>query len=71
MLEYYQNEGKLRRDIKITDTGNFDYAIVIIRRSVLSAMPQSQLAVINERALPIASVSLAGVPLVILYRTKT
>lgn len=71
MLEYYQNEGKLRRDIKITDNGNFDYAIVIIRRSVLSAMPQSQLAVINERALPIASVSLAGVPLVILYRTKT
>jgi 4-amino-4-deoxy-L-arabinose transferase-like glycosyltransferase len=71
MLEYYQNEGKLRRDIKITDNGNFDYAIVIIRRSVLSAMRRSQLAVINERALPIASVSLAGVPLVILYRTKT
>jgi hypothetical protein len=71
MLEYYQNEGKLRRDIKITEKGDFDYAIVIIRRSVLSAMPQSQLAVINERALPIASVSLAGVPLVILYRTKT
>jgi hypothetical protein len=70
MLEYYQREGRLRRDIQITDKEKFDYVIVINRRSILRSMPPSLLTAVKEKTLPFASVSLADVPLVTVYQAK-
>jgi len=69
MLVYYQDEGKLRRDLKVTGTEPFDYALVLNRRSVIAATPPSQRGFMIKRT-PIASVSLGEVPLVLLYRLK-
>jgi hypothetical protein len=70
MLEYYKKEGKLRPDIRTTETEPFDYAIVLNRRSSLSGVPRRQLAFMNDGARPNASVSLGGVPLVMLYEIR-
>jgi len=64
MFAYYQKEGRVRQDIRITDTGPFDYYILLNRRSVLS--PREQLLV-NGPAQPFLSVSIAGVPLVSVF----
>jgi Dolichyl-phosphate-mannose-protein mannosyltransferase len=69
MLVYYQHEGKLRHDLKITGTAPFDYAIVLNRRSVIAATPKSQRGFMVTGT-PSASVSLGGVPLVYFYRLK-
>jgi hypothetical protein len=69
MLEFYQQEGRLRRDIKITEDAGFDYILLLNRRSIVNALPRSKLAVLNGREHPDASVSAGGVPLVMLYRT--
>ncbi len=67
MFAYYQKEGRVRQDIRITDTGPFDYYILLNRRSVLS--PREQLLV-NGPAQPFLSVSIAGVPLVSVFEFK-
>jgi hypothetical protein len=67
MLEYYQKEGLLRRDIRITSEEKFDYAVVLNRRSSVNSLPSRQVEFMKEK--PQASVSLAGIPLVMLYRT--
>ena len=36
MFEYYQSESRIRRDLKITDTPEFDYYILLNRRSSFS-----------------------------------
>jgi hypothetical protein len=66
MLEYYQKEGRLRPDIQITAKDEFDYAVVLNRRSVVSVLPRDQVKFMKQK--PLASVALAGVPLVMLYK---
>lgn len=70
MLEYYQKEGRLRPDLKITDGERFDYALVLNRRSILGSVSRGIWVSIDFSDQPYASVSLAGVPLVSVYRTK-
>lgn len=67
MFDHYQKEGRLRPDIKITDKADLDYLILLNRRSVLSV---AQRVLINEKPRPYASVELAGVPLVLVYKAK-
>ena len=68
MLEYYQQQGKLRRDIKIANSEPFDYTLVLNRRSVLGTIAtRRQLDHLKNGRQPLASVSLGGVPLVMLY----
>lgn len=67
MFQYYQNEGRLRRDLRIVEKGDFDYFILLNRRSVLS---QAGGTLIKENPAPYAYVGLAGVPLVFVYQTK-
>jgi 4-amino-4-deoxy-L-arabinose transferase-like glycosyltransferase len=68
MLEYYQQQGKLRRDIKIVNDEPFDYTLVLNRRSALGTLAvRRQLDHLKNGQPPLASVSLAGVPLVMLY----
>jgi 4-amino-4-deoxy-L-arabinose transferase-like glycosyltransferase len=67
MLEYYQKEGKLRSDIKVTDKEPSDYTVVLNRRSILS---QKRQAFMDQNVKPYASVSLGGIPLVMVYETS-
>jgi Dolichyl-phosphate-mannose-protein mannosyltransferase len=66
MLGYYQAQGQLRRDLRITDKDKYDYALILNRRSAASVLPRVR-ELMKSR--PAASVSLAGVPLVMLYKT--
>jgi hypothetical protein len=67
MFTYYQKEGRLRKDIKIADAQPFNYYILLNRRSVLGAR---EALLINGRAEPYLSVSIAGVPLVSVFEFK-
>ncbi len=67
MLEYYQKEGKLRSDIKVTDKEPSDYTVVLNRRSILSL---KRMAFMDQNVKPYASVSLGGIPLVMVYETS-
>jgi dolichyl-phosphate-mannose-protein mannosyltransferase len=67
IFAYYQKEGRLRQDIKITDARPFNYYILLNRRSILS--PREQLLV-NGPVRPYLSVSIAGVPLVSVFEFK-
>ena len=64
MFAYYQKEGRLRPDIKMTDTGPFNYYILFNRRSILSARQQ---LLLNGTTQPYLSVGIAGVPLVAVF----
>ena len=64
MFAYYQKEGRLRPDIKMTDTGPFNYYILLNRRSILSARQQ---LLLNGTTQPYLSVRIAGVPLVAVF----
>jgi Dolichyl-phosphate-mannose-protein mannosyltransferase len=64
MLEFYQKEGRLRRDIRFNGSGPFDFYLVLNRRSVLS--PQDR-QLMGSETQPAESVSIAGVPLVALF----
>jgi Dolichyl-phosphate-mannose-protein mannosyltransferase len=64
MFKYYQKEGRLRSDIKISDAEPFDYYILLNRRSVLG--PRDQL--LMSGSVPMfLSEQLAGVPLVAVF----
>jgi Dolichyl-phosphate-mannose-protein mannosyltransferase len=67
MFAYYQKEGLLRQDLKITNRGPFDYLVLLNRRSVLSP---SERNLINGNAKPYLSITLAGVPLVSAFEFK-
>ena len=64
MFEFYQKEGKLRRDIRFTGSGPSDFQLVLNRRSALS--PQDR-RLMHAAFQPTESVSIAGVPLVALF----
>jgi Dolichyl-phosphate-mannose-protein mannosyltransferase len=64
MFDYYQKEGRLRSDIKISDGESFDYYILLNRRSILG--PRDRL-LMNGSAPIYLSEQLAGVPLVAVF----
>jgi len=64
MFEFYQNQGMLRRDIRFSSSGSFDFYLVLNRRSALS--PQDR-QLMRSFARLVDSVTLAGVPLVALF----
>ena len=64
MFEFYQKEGRLRRDLRFSDRGPTDFYIVINRRSALAPPDR---ALLRSAARPIESVSVASVPLVALF----
>jgi 4-amino-4-deoxy-L-arabinose transferase-like glycosyltransferase len=65
MFDYYQKENRLRRDIQITDKANFNYYILLTRRSVWS---RAQHALFNENPRPYATMRIFDVPLVSIYK---
>ena len=67
MLKFYQKENRLRRDIRITDSGDFDYYILLTRQSVLS---QADRLLIYNNPRPYISMLLDGVPLVSVYKVE-
>ncbi|MFQ5542215.1 MAG: ArnT family glycosyltransferase [Candidatus Binatia bacterium] len=64
MLAYYQMEKRLRRDIRITDDMNFDYYLLLNRRSMFGPFHRA----LATGGRPYATVRLQGVPLVYLYK---
>ena len=64
MFGYYQKEGLLRQDIKITDGKTSDYLVLLNRRSALSPR---QRHLIDGAAKPYISITVAGVPLVSVF----
>jgi hypothetical protein len=64
MLNYYQKEGLLRKDIRIVKDGPFDFYALLNRRSVLG--PRDA-ALINGSVVPYLSAGVSGVPLVSVY----
>jgi hypothetical protein len=68
MFNYYQSEGRLRADIKISDAESSDYYIVLNRRSVLA--PRERLLMNGSTPIYLAE-QLAGVPLVAVFELKT
>lgn len=67
MLNFYQKENRLRRDIRITDSGDFDYYILLTRQTVLS---QADRLLIYNNPRPYTSILLDGVPLVSVYKVE-
>jgi hypothetical protein len=67
MLLYYQKEGRLRNEVKIADTGQFDYYVLLNRRSALSPRERS---LVNGPYQTFLSVTLAQVPLVSVFEFK-
>lgn len=65
MFEYYQKQGLLRRDIRITEKDDFDYYILLNRRSTFSERDW----VIWDRNPKLWDVfRLDGVPLILIYK---
>jgi dolichyl-phosphate-mannose-protein mannosyltransferase len=67
MFVYYQKEGRLRQDIKISSGRPFDYLVLLNRRSALS---HGERNLIESSAKPYISITLAGVPLVSTFEFK-
>jgi hypothetical protein len=66
MFEFYQKEGLLRPDIQISAGEQFDYYLVLNRRSALSGRDHQ---ILRSAAPVVESVTVAGVPLVALFNT--
>jgi hypothetical protein len=64
MFEFYQREGKLRRDIRFSESGSFDFYLIFNRQSALSPAGRQ---LMGSAARPALSVGIAGVPLVALF----
>jgi hypothetical protein len=64
MLAYFQMENRLRRDIRITDETDYDYYILLNRRSMFSGLERE----LSRSVRPFASVRMDGVPLIQLYK---
>jgi hypothetical protein len=67
MFEYYQKEGRLRRDINITAGRPFDYYVLLNRHGPLSPRERS---LVNGHFETFLSVDIAGVPLVSVFELK-
>ena len=65
MFKYYQKEGRLRSDIKISGAESFDYYILLNRRSALG--PHDRLLMSGSAPIYISE-QLAGVPLVAVFK---
>ncbi len=68
MFAYYQEEGRLRQDFRITEKEDSDYYILLNRRSASSGVKR---VLSREDLKTYASVQLASVPLVLVYKTGT
>jgi hypothetical protein len=64
MLSFYQKEGRLRKDIKITESRPFDFYLLLNRKSVLGPRERN---LMNAAIRPYAAVTIADVPLVAVY----
>jgi Dolichyl-phosphate-mannose-protein mannosyltransferase len=64
MFAFYQKQGRLRSDLKISDAEPFDYYILLNRRSVLT--PRDRLLLSGSTPIYISE-ELAGVPLVAVF----
>lgn len=64
MFEFYQREGKLRRDIRFSESGPFDFYLIFNRQSALAPAGRQ---LMRSAARPALSVGIAGVPLVALF----
>jgi hypothetical protein len=64
MLAYYQMEKRLRRDIRITNDTNFDYYLLLNRRSMFGPFHRA----LAKGVRPYVAVRLQGVPLIYLYK---
>jgi hypothetical protein len=64
MLLFYQKEGRLRPDIKITNGHSFDYSIIFNRRTTLGP---GERKLVDGPTKPLLSVDLAGIPLVSVF----
>jgi len=67
MFEYYQEENRLRRDIRITENRDFDYYILLVRQSIFSKFDSSLLMTIPH---PYDAFRFDGVPLITIYKAK-
>jgi 4-amino-4-deoxy-L-arabinose transferase-like glycosyltransferase len=65
MFEYYQQRGRLRPDIRISDE-NFEYVVLLNRRSVLGEGAKSLI----ENVQPHEALRLDGVPLILIYKVR-
>lgn len=68
MFLFYQKEGRLRPDIKLTSGESFDYYVILNRRTALGPRERR---LINGPTKPFLAVDLAGVPLVLVFDFKT
>jgi len=68
MFTIYQKEGRLRPDIKFTDDQNFNYYVLLNRRTVLGPRDRRLIAAPIK---PFLSIELAGVPLVTVFEFNT
>lgn len=67
MLEFYQNQGALRRDIRLSGSSSADFHLLLNRRSALSPKDHRLL---RSAAPVVDAVVIAGVPLVALFDTR-
>jgi Dolichyl-phosphate-mannose-protein mannosyltransferase len=68
MLLFYQKEGRLRPDIKLTSGESFDYYVILNRRTALGPRERR---LINGPTKPFLAVDLADVPLILVFDFKT
>ena len=67
MLAFYQKEGRLRPDIKLTEDQNSSYYLILNRRSV---MGRRERMLMEASIKPFLNVEVAGVPLVSVFERK-
>jgi hypothetical protein len=68
MFTFYQKEGQLRPDIKITDGQGFDYYVILNRRTALGP---GERRLMNSPTKPFMAINLANVPLVSVFDLRT
>jgi hypothetical protein len=67
MFEYYQQENRLRLDIQITEEDDFDYYILLNRKSTFS---ERDLAFVATKPYLHDALRLDGVPLISIYKVR-
>ncbi len=67
MFEYYQKEGRLRKDIRITEDDDYTYYILLNRQSMFTRQQRNLLDRTKDLY---GTVSLYGVPLVLIYESR-
>ncbi len=68
MFDFYQKESRLRQDVKITDGQNFNYYVLLNRRTALGPRERR---LIDAPIKPFLRVDLAGVTLVSVFEFNT